>query len=85
MARSAAYDSGLYAADPETRDRFVSDILNLTLASPSVNRHQKVAKDPSEWLPDLNECWYVDRRPKPSTEFSLAVSQPRWSSWRRER
>ena len=73
VARSEAHDSGLCAADPETRDRFASDILNLTLASPSVNRHQKVAKDPSEWLPDLNECWYVDRIVKVRQEYGLTI------------
>ena len=60
VARSEAHDSGLCAADPATRARFASDLLNLTLASPSVNRHQKVAKDAAEWLPDLNGCWYVE-------------------------
>ena len=75
VARSEAHDSGLCAADPETRDRFASDILNLTLASPSVNRHQKVAKDPSEWLPDLNECWYVDRVVQVRQRYQLTIDQ----------
>ena len=56
VARSEAHDSGLCAASPTTRAEFASDLLNLTLASPSVNRHQKVAKDVAEWLPDLNRC-----------------------------
>ena len=75
VARSEAHDSGLCAADPETRDRFASDILNLTLASPSVNRHQKVAKDPSEWLPDLNQCWYVDRVVQVRRKYQLTINQ----------
>ena len=75
VARSEAHDSGLCDADPETRDRFASDILNLTLASPSVNRHQKVAKDPSEWLPDLNECWYVDRVVQVRRKYQLTIDQ----------
>ena len=37
VARSEAHDSGLCAASPATRRRFSSDLLNLTLASPSVN------------------------------------------------
>ena len=73
VARSEAHDSGLCAAGPETRDRFASDILNLTLASLSVNRHQKVAKDPSEWLPDLNECWYVDRVVQVRRRYQLTI------------
>ena len=51
VARSEAHDSGLCATDSGTRKRFASDLLNLTLAAPSVNRHQKVAKDAAEWLP----------------------------------
>ena len=53
IARSEAHDSGLCAADPATRAKFASDLPNLTLASPSVNRHQKVDKDAAEWLPVL--------------------------------
>ena len=45
VARSEAHDSGLCAASDTTRRRFSSDLLNLTLASPSVNRHQKSGKD----------------------------------------
>ena len=45
VARSEAHDSGLCAADIATRRAFARDLLNLTLASPEVNRHQKRAKD----------------------------------------
>ena len=38
------------------KDQFASDLLNLTLASPSVDRHQKSDKDAAEALPDLNAC-----------------------------
>ena len=38
VARSEAHDSGLCAADPATRRRFASDLLNLTLAGPRMNR-----------------------------------------------
>ena len=66
------------ACAPSTRkhrDRFASDILNLTLASLSVNRHQKVAKDPNEWLPDLNQCWYVDRVVQVRRKYQLTINQ----------
>lgn len=75
VARSEAHDSGLYAADADTKDRFAADILNLTLASPSVNRHQKVDKDAAEWLPDLNACWYVDRVVQVRLEYGLTIDQ----------
>ena len=45
VARSEAHDSGLCAADGATRRRFASDLLNLTLAAPSVNRNQKRDRD----------------------------------------
>ena len=73
VARSEAHDSGLCAAGPATWSEFASDLLNLTLASPSVNRHQKSDNDVAEWLPDLNQCWYVDRTNDVRVEYRLAV------------
>ena len=61
VARSEAHDSGLCAVDNATRRAFANDLLNLTLASPSLNRHQKIAKDVAEWLPPMNQCWYVNQ------------------------
>ena len=75
VARSEAHDSGLCAADPDTKDEFASDLLNLTLASPSVNRHQKVDKDAAEWLPELNRCWYVGRIIRVRLEYGLTIDQ----------
>ena len=51
VAVSEAHDSGLCAADASTRRRFASDLLNLTLAAPKVNRcgrSGKCAKDAAE-------------------------------------
>ena len=45
VARSEAHDSGLCEVDAATKRRFASDLINLTLASPSVNRSQKSGKD----------------------------------------
>ena len=39
VATSEAHDSGLCGADRATRKRFATDLRNLTLASPRVNRH----------------------------------------------
>ena len=75
IARSEAHDSGLCAASPATRSEFASDLLNLTLASPSVNRHQKVAKDVAEWLPKLNQCWYVARTMQVRREYGLTIDR----------
>ena len=73
VARSEAHDSGLCAADIFTRLAFASDPLNLTFASPAVNRDQKVAKDVAEWLPDLNRCWYVNRVVAVKRRYGLSM------------
>ena len=73
VARSEAHDSGLCAASPETWSEFASDLLNLTLASPSVNRHQKSDNDAAEWLPDLNQCWYADRIVQIRLQYGLTI------------
>ena len=52
------HDSGLCATDPDTRRRFATDLLNLTLAGPRVNRYEKVDHDAAEWLPARNRCWF---------------------------
>ena len=73
VARSEAHDSGLCAADAATRRQFAGDLLNLTLASPVVNRSHKSAKDAAEWLPDLNHCWYAGRVVEVRQRYSLTV------------
>ena len=75
VARSEAHDNGLCAADSATRKRFSSDLLNLTLAAPNVNRHQKGAKDAAEWLPDLNRCWFADRVVRVRQKYGLTVDR----------
>ena len=75
VARSEAHDSGLCAVDAATKRRFASDLLNLTLASPSVNRHQKSGKDAAEWLPDLNRCWFANRVVEVRQAYSLTVDR----------
>ena len=75
VARSEAHDSGLCDVTSATRTQFSRDLLNLTLASPTVNRHQKRAKDAAEWLPDLNQCWFADRVVKVRQEYDLTIDQ----------
>ena len=75
VARSEAHDSGLCATDAGTRRRFASDLLNLTLASPRVNRHRKSDNDAAEWLPDMNRCWFADRVISVRQEYGLTVDQ----------
>ena len=75
VARSEAHDSGLCAADAATRRRFAADLDNLTLASPSVNRGQKKAKDAADWLPAKNECWFAGRVVEVKQEYGLTVDR----------
>ena len=75
IARSEAHDSGLCASDAETRRAFAEDLDNLTLASPSVNRHQKSDKDAAEWLPEMNQCWFADRVVKVRQEYNLTIDR----------
>ena len=75
VARSEAHDSGLCAVDAATKRRFASDPLNLTLASPAVNRSQKSGKDAAEWLPDLNHCWFASRVVEVRQRYALTVDR----------
>ena len=59
VARSEAHDSGLCAADADTRRRFAADLRNLTLADPRLNRVEKSGKDAAEWSPPSNGCWFA--------------------------
>ena len=73
VAKSEAHDSGLCSADAATRRTFSNDLLNLTLASPTVNRHQKSGKDFAEWRPALNRCWFADAIIKVKAKYRLTV------------
>ena len=75
VARSEAHDSGLCAADAHRRRAFARDLLNLTLAAPAVNRHNKGAKDAAEWLPALNQCWFANRVVEVRLTHGLTIDQ----------
>ena len=75
VARSEAHDSGLCDADAETRDAFASDLLNLTLTDPDLNRNEKADKDVAEWLPEINKCWFAYRVVQVRAKYSLTVDQ----------
>ena len=75
VARSEAHDSGLCAATAATRRRFATDLLNLTLASPDVNRGQKNNRDAATWVPDRNQCWFADRVVRVRQKYSLTIDR----------
>lgn len=75
VATSEAHDSGLCAADRETKRRFATDLRNLTLASPRVNRHQKSGKDAGGWLPERNRCWFAGRVLEVKRAYGLTLDR----------
>ena len=75
VATSEAHDSGLCAADRATRARFATDLRNLTLASPGVNRHRKSGKDAGEWLPERNRCWFAARIVEVRRAYGLTIDR----------
>ena len=75
VARSEAHDSGLCDADPATRVRFASDLLNLTLAAPGLNRGVKRDRDAADWLPPMNRCWFANRVVEVRRKYDLTVDE----------
>ncbi len=78
VAVSEAHDSGLCAAGPTVRRRFASDLLNLTLAAPGVNRcgaGGKCAFDAADWLPTINKCWFAARVVAVKRKYALSVDR----------
>ena len=73
VAKAEAHDSGMCARSEDVRRGFARDLLNLTLASPDVNRRLKRAYDPAEWLPVENQCWYVRQWIRVKRKWQLSV------------
>ena len=78
VATSEAHDSGLCAAPRSVKAAFASDLpdlLNLTLASPGVNRYSKSGKDVAGWTPALNGCWFVTRTLEVRRKHELTIDR----------
>lgn len=73
VAMSEAHDSGMSSRTDEERKKFGNDLDNLTLAAPRLNRTQKVAKDPANWLPEYNRCWYVAKYIEIKKKYGLTM------------
>ena len=73
VATSEAHDSGLCARARTVRGRFASDLRNVTLASPRVNRHRKSGKAAAEWLPERNRCWFAARVVEVRRAYDLTI------------
>ena len=75
VARKEAHDSGMCLATSEERYEFAHDLLNLTLATPSVNRTEKRDKDAGEWLPEHNRCWFVYTIIRVKQKYQLTIDE----------
>tara|TARA_Y100001934_G_C12002549_1_gene608362 strand:- start:431 stop:610 length:180 start_codon:yes stop_codon:yes gene_type:complete len=57
---------------------FATDLLNLTLAAPKVNRCSgtgKCGKDAAEWIPAINKCWFANRVWRIKAKYDLSVDR----------
>jgi hypothetical protein len=78
VAASEGIDSGLCSASDEIRKRFSTDLLNLTLAAPKINRcgaGGKCGLDAGEWMPEKNKCWFANRVIKIKKKYGLSVNR----------
>ena len=82
VALSEAHDSGLCNADNATREKFASDLDNLTLASSKINR-DKSNLDITEWRPVYNTCWYVNKVVQVKRKYGLTMDQDEANEARR--
>ena len=53
---------------------FACDLDNLTLATGSLKRHEKVAKDAAERQPKHNQRWFAGRMLAVKVEYGLTVA-----------
>ncbi len=75
IALSEGHDSGMCGRSQGEKARFASDPLNLTLASPEVNREEKRHYDAAEWLPEKNACWFAARVVSVRQKYGLTIDQ----------
>jgi len=74
-ATSEAHDSGMCGRTRDEKRTFARDLLNLTLATQSLNRHQKGARDAAEWVPANNKCWFAATIIATKKKYSLSIDQ----------
>lgn len=75
VANSEAHDSGMGFRTRAERQQYASDLDNLTLAAPRLNRYEKRDKDPANWLPEYNRCWYVGKYLEIKRRYGLSMDQ----------
>ena len=70
VALAETHDSGI--ADDRRRD-IASDLDNLTIADPTVNRSQKSDRDAADWMPARHGAWFAERVIQVKLEYGLSV------------
>ena len=70
VALAEAHDSRI--ADDRRRD-IASDLDNLTIADPTVNRSQKSDRDAAEWMPARHGGWFAERVILVKAKYGLSV------------
>ncbi|MDE0357248.1 MAG: hypothetical protein OXN92_05845 [Gammaproteobacteria bacterium] len=71
VALAEAYDSGLRESQFRT---FAGDLVNLTIADPTVNRHEKSDRDAAEWRPPRNTGWFAAKVVAVKQKYALSVN-----------
>ena len=71
VALAEAYDSGLRESQFRT---FAGDLVNLTIADPTVNRHEKSDRDAAEWRPSRNTGWFAAKVVAVKEKYALSVN-----------
>ena len=72
IALAEAHDSRI--ADDRRRD-IASDLDNLTIADPTVNRSQKSDRDAAGWMPERHGQWFAARVIAVKLEYGLSVDR----------
>lgn len=73
VARHEAAQSGACDWTRRERVRFARDPLEVTIAGPRVNRHEKSDRDPAEWMPPKAQVWYATRWIRIKQRYGLSI------------
>ena len=71
VALAEAYDSGLRESQFRT---LAGDLVNLTIADPTVNRQEKSDRDAAEWRPSRNTGWFAAKVAAVKQKYGLSVN-----------
>ena len=83
VATKEAHESGACQWSPGERSTFASDVLNLALAVPSVNRAKWTHDLGDGWMPQYNRCWYVATVVRVKAHYGLTMDRREHNAARR--